>query len=176
MLEMRQEKGRALNTEPVTLESLYTRHATQVFRHAFFLLGSRDDAEDICQETFLRVFRAVDRFDPAGPALLSTWIFTIATRLCFDASRRERRRLAVVFDAPQGADRADAIAIGRALQRRVDRALLELPEHLRTAFALRVVGELSVKETAAALGVDEGTVKSRLARAREQLRTAIGEV
>ena len=138
--------------------------------------GRESRVEDVCQDCFLRVFRAIGRFDPAGPAKLSTWILTIATRLCFDEMRRDRVAHEPLADEVDGAPGSDAVAIERALRRRVESALAGLPPDLRATFVLRVTAELSIEETARVLGVDEGTVKSRLSRAREKLRVAVGEV
>ncbi len=135
--------------------------------------------EDVCQECFLRVFSSLRRFDPDGPARLSTWILTIATRLCLDELRRRRRtpEMLDVDDAGLASPAlGEAVVLEQALKRRVERALASLSPELRATFALRVTGELSVDDTARALGVDTGTVKSRLSRAREKLRAQIGEV
>ncbi len=144
------------------------------------MLGSRTLALDVCQETFLRVLSRLARFQAAGPARLSTWILTIASRLCIDEMRRQKRQAArqvvLTDDSMQSAELTDAHALRRALDARLQHALLSLPEELRVTFVLRVTGEFSVQQTAVALGVDEGTVKSRLSRARARLRETIGEV
>jgi RNA polymerase sigma-70 factor (ECF subfamily) len=133
--------------------------------------------EDVCQECFLKVFGALRRFDPEGPAKLSTWILTIATRLCLDELRSRQRFLHDELSDDLAAPAlTEPVALERALRRRIERALASLPPELRATFALRVTAELSVADTARALGVDEGTVKSRLSRARERLRAEIGEV
>ena len=136
--------------------------------------GRAHRVEDLCQECFLRVFRALPSFDPHGPARLSTWICTIATRLCLDELRRGRGRTEELpLDLATPALGESAAAHGQ-LRRRVELALESLPPDQRATFVLRVHGELSVEETAQALGVDEGTVKSRLSRARAQLRIMLG--
>lgn len=153
----------------------------RVFTLALRLLaGDRAAAEDCAQEAFLRAFKALAGFDPRGPARASTWLLTIATRVCLDESRRRRRR-PVELLAQAGVGHADPhdsheSAQARALGARVQRALAALPAEQREVFVLRVLCEHSEAETAAALGVETGTVKSRLSRARSSLRDALAEV
>jgi RNA polymerase sigma-70 factor, ECF subfamily len=143
------------------------------------MLGRDQQAlvEDIAQETFLRVFRNLRGWKSDGPAQLSTWIFTIAARLCIDELRKRQRR-GVVVDvehAPGVAARADALAVARNLSHRVESALRQLSDDQRTVFVMRVIEELPEREVAAALQIDEGTVKSRLSRARAHLRVLLAE-
>lgn len=148
--------------------------------HAFVLrmCGGNDAlADDMAQETFLRVFRSMHGFDFDGSARLSTWIFTIATRTVIDDRRRAWSRVLCSEDIQDVVDRApgpERYTEANLLRRRVDRALLDVAEPLRAAFVLRVFAELSEEETAAVLGVELGTVKSRLSRVRDHLRRAIG--
>ncbi len=135
--------------------------------------GRAHRVEDVCQECFLRVFRALPSFDPAGPARLSTWICTIATRLCLDELRRNRDRSEELSADLSTPALGESVAVQSQLRRRVELALESLPPEQRATFVLRVQAELSVEETAQALGVDQGTVKSRLSRARERLRTLL---
>lgn len=153
----------------------------RVFTLALRLLaGDRAAAEDCAQEAFLRAFTALSAFDPRGPARASTWLLTIATRVCLDESRRRRRR-PVEIQAHAGAAHAapqdsHESAQANALGARVQHALAALPAEQREVFVLRVLCEHSEAETAAALGVETGTVKSRLSRARASLRDALAEV
>lgn len=142
--------------------------------------GDRAQAEDCAQEAFARAFSALPGFELDGPARPSTWLFTIATRVCLDERRRRRRKPAELA-ADAGVDRADPrdpheAAQARALAARVERALVALPIEQRAVFVLRVLCEHSEQETAAALELDVGTVKSRLSRARAALRLALAEV
>lgn len=165
--------------------ALVLMYQTRVLTLCTRMLGDRARAEDAAQECFLKALSALGRFDPSGTARLSTWILTIAARTCLDELRRNRR-VHVSLDAldPHGPlanelaidDMAEPAALERALRKRVEKAVGELPEELRATFVLRVTGEMSVEETARALAVDEGTIKSRLSRARQRLREAIGEV
>jgi RNA polymerase sigma-70 factor (ECF subfamily) len=147
-------------------------------RPVFALLGRmlsrrRDVVEDLAQETFLRVFRALPSFDRAGPARLGTWILTIATRVAFDELKRKRlERVPLDDEISTKDDPIERRAIGRAIERAV--AALS-PDH-RAVFLLREYHGLGYEELARALEIDIGTVKSRLARARAALQAALDEV
>jgi RNA polymerase sigma-70 factor (ECF subfamily) len=129
--------------------------------------------EDIAQETFLRVFRALADWVPGGSARLSTWILTVATRAAIDELRKRHASgplVDVVDPAP-----SPPIEL-RSLGRAIERALGELVPDFRAVFVLREFHELSYDEIARALDIDVGTVKSRLSRARAELRIALAEV
>jgi RNA polymerase sigma-70 factor (ECF subfamily) len=138
------------------------------------------DAEDLMQETFLRVHGAIARFDPEGPATLGGFILTIARRLCRDRARAARVRLIDpdAFDAADG-DRPASGASPlvhleqRRLRGRILSAIFALPEEQRAAVALREWDGLSYEEIAVIEGVPVGTVRSRLSRAKETLRIAL---
>jgi RNA polymerase sigma-70 factor (ECF subfamily) len=129
--------------------------------------------EDVAQETFLRVFRALPDWDPRGSARLSTWILTVATRAAIDELRR-RPSITAPIDAV-GSAPPPPVEL-RSLARAIGRALGELVPEFRAVFVLREFHELSYEEIAAALDIDVGTVKSRLSRARAELRVALAEV
>jgi RNA polymerase sigma-70 factor (ECF subfamily) len=144
------------------------------------LRGYGDSAlvEDVAQETFLRVFKALPSFDRAGPARLSTWILTIASHRSIDELRRRRLETRSLdgtqTDVPAG-DRADENAERRMLAKLIDHAIEELSPEYRAAFVLREYHGLEYAEIAQALAIDLGTVKSRLNRARTRLREALLE-
>jgi len=127
--------------------------------------------EDVAQETFLRVFRHLDRFEADGRARLSTWILTIATRLCIDRLRAHRP--AESLDrAPPGmlvGERPHDGPIGAGLER----AIAALPPDWQAVFVLRVGHDMDYAEIGAALDIPVGTVRSRLSRARARLRTKL---
>lgn len=129
---------------------------------------ARHRAEDLTQETFVRVLRALPKFDPAGPASLSTWILTIATRLTLNELRRPES--AGLEREPQGRERADADSERKRLGDAIAAGMAELPDAQRAVLVLREYHELDYAEIAEALELDIGTVKSRLSRARAALR------
>lgn len=135
--------------------------------------------EDVAQETFLRVFRALPSFDRNGPARLSTWILTIASHRTIDELRK-RRIETRPFDPSSfevaAVDRADATAERMRLSRLITEAIEGLSPEYRAAFVLREYHGLEYSEIAQSLDIDLGTVKSRLNRARSRLRQALMEI
>lgn len=145
------------------------------------LRGYGDSAlvEDVAQETFLRVFRALPNFDRAGPARLSTWILTIACHRSIDELRRRRLEISPLEAGPGDVaanDRADENAERRMLARLIERAIDGLAPEYKATFVLRELHGLEYAEIAVILDIDLGTVKSRLNRARTRLRDALTEV
>jgi RNA polymerase sigma-70 factor (ECF subfamily) len=135
------------------------------------------DIEDVAQETFLRVYRALPKFESRGPGRLSKWILTIATRLALDELRRVRATPVGVVSGDELAsrDRTDGGVHGRALASALGDAVAALsPEH-RAVFVLREFHEFDYQDIAAALEIEIGTVKSRLARGRALLQHTLQE-
>ena len=169
---------RAQRGEPAACRALVERYQRPVFALLHRMLGERRDrVEDLAQDTFLQVFRALAGFAPLGPARLSTWILTIASRRAIDELRRSARASEVPLEeadpvAPVGADDG---ARRSALAAQVAAAVAALSPEFRAAFLLRVYHGLEYGEIARALDIDMGTVKSRLARARADVRRALGE-
>jgi len=138
--------------------------------------GDQIMVDDVIQDTFLGVFRALPRFSFDGEALLSTWIMTIARRTVIDDRRRAGRRARLAsslatMDPPVVGPGEHAEAT--AMRRQIDRALLDVSEDVQATFTLRVFCELSEAETAEVMGIDVGTVKSRVSRCRAHLRTCL---
>ena len=157
----------------------YKRPIFALLGRMFPARGDRPLVEDLAQETFLRVLRALPEFRRGGTTRLSTWILTIASHLAIDAMRRRRREHAPLsleaLEVP-GQDATGAEVERQLLARALARAIDGLsPEH-RAAFLLREYHELSYAEIAESLAIDLGTVKSRLNRARAALRLALAEV
>lgn len=129
---------------------------------------ARHRVEDLTQETFVRVLRALPKFDPAGPASLSTWILTIATRMTLNELRRPEP--AGLEREPEAAERADVDAERRRLGAAIASGVAQLPDQQRAVLVLREYHDLEYAEIADVLELDVGTVKSRLSRARAALR------
>jgi RNA polymerase sigma-70 factor (ECF subfamily) len=129
---------------------------------------ARHRVEDLVQETFVRVLRALPSFDPAGPATLQTWMLTIATRLALNELRRKEPEALVA--EPPARERTDAAAERQRLGAAISAGVAALPDTQRAVFVLREYHELDYLEIASVLELDLGTVKSRLARARGALR------
>ena len=173
--------ARAQRGEPAASRALVERYQRAVFSllgRMLFQSGREALVEDLAQETFLRAFRALPDFIPGGPARLSSWILTIATRLALDELRKRPPEAALPEEigAPAEATTPERAADQRRLERALVAAIAHLSPDHRAVFLLREMHELDYQEIARALEVDVGTVKSRLSRARERLRAALGEV
>lgn len=129
---------------------------------------ARHRVEDLVQETFVRVLRALPEFELTGPATLSTWMLTIATRLTLNELRKPE--LARLEAEPMGDDRSDASAERRELGRAIADGVAALPDAQRAVFVLREYHGLDYAEIARVLEIELDTVKSRLNRARAALR------
>jgi len=146
--------------------TLVRRHQRAVFGVCLRMLGRREDAEDVAQEVFLRLFRYLDRWDPSRP--LRPWLMTITANRCRTAlARRLKRKVLLPGDLnPPDLSTPPADA---ALAEEVQRAVDDLRDDHRAAFVLFHYEELSLQEVADALSRPEGTVKTWLHRARKQL-------
>jgi RNA polymerase sigma-70 factor (ECF subfamily) len=164
---------------------LVAEHQRMVVQLAMNLLGDRDEALDLSQEVFLRVFRTIHRF--RGQSSLRTWIYRIAVNQARNRHRFWRRRhradqvsldqhIAAHGEFQCGGESGpDRMLAQKLLAEQLQRALDQLPFDQRTAIVLREVDGLSYEEIAYSLGVAVGTVKSRLTRARQTLRLELRE-
>jgi len=153
---------------------LVGQHTRKVFGLAYRFSGRVDEAEDLTQEIFLKVFRSLEKFN--RDADFSTWLSSVARNYCIDhyrASKREREVLVedlVAFDlAPASSGNPHRVLEERDRSSFVRRGLEMLPEKLREAVVLRDLQGLSYQEMADRLRLPEGTVKSRINRGREEL-------
>lgn len=163
-------------------EQIVRSHWRKVFNVAYKFVGKHDEAEDLTQDIFLKIFRSLSTFDRR--ANFQTWLISVSRNLCIDHYRSVRKeRETVDRDLDAGDVTAVSKEVGpyaslelndrRALLRR---ALDELPPTLRTAVLLRDIRELSYQEIAAQLGLPEGTVKSRINRGRLELARQIRRI
>lgn len=165
---------------------LVNEHQRMVVQLAVNLLGDRDEALDLSQEVFLRVFRTIHRF--RGQSSLRTWIYRIAVNQARNRHRFWRRRhradqvsldqhIATHGELLSGVNSGpDRVLAQKELATQLQQALDGLPFDQRTAIVLREVDGLSYEEIAYSLGVAVGTVKSRLTRARQALRNELRAV
>ena len=147
------------------------QHPVHALIWRLFAGRARHRTEDLVQETFVRVLRALPQFDLAGPASLSTWILTIATRLALNELRRPEP--AVLDVELPGRDRTDHATERQQLGAAIAACVAALPEPQRVVLVLRDYHELDYDDIARMLELELGTVKSRLARARGALREAL---
>ena len=156
-------------------EEIVRRYQRRVYATAYRIVRRHEVADDVAQEAFIRAHRSLDRFDTRRP--FGPWICRIVANLAVNHVRSPQAREDALPDghaetpsAAAGPLQAILDAEARAM---LDRALGELPAEQRAVFCLRVFEELSYREIADALGIELGTVMSRLSRAREKLRDAL---
>ena len=166
---------RAADGEAEAWEPLVLAHQDAVFRLCYLLLGDPDEAEDVAQEAFLRAWNHLRRFDPARP--LRPWLLSIASNLASNRRRSAGRYVAALMrafrDAPVSARSIEERSTQKMESGELWKAVQSLSLPDQQIVYLRYFLELSVAETAQALSVPEGTVKSRLSRALEKLRGII---
>ena len=149
-------------------DELYTRHRQPLFNFILRLLQDAALAEDVFQETYMRVLENADRFKPRGK--FSTYLYTIAHNLCMDELRRQNTSIpAEQMAEPPVCDPHDHL-LKREDEEAAHQLLAALQPHLRAVVVLRVLHDYSQEETAKIVGVPVGTVKSRLHHALKQLR------
>ena len=158
-------------------EQIVREHSGRVYRLAYRLTGNRHDAEDLTQETFVRVFRSLHTY---SPGTFEGWLHRITTNLFLDmARRRQRVRIEPIGDDTERWTSSDLLATPERafesanLDHDVQRALDALPPEYRAAVVLCDIEGLSYEEIAVTLGIKLGTVRSRIHRARARLRVAL---
>jgi RNA polymerase sigma-70 factor (ECF subfamily) len=161
--------------DQVAWDQIVRQNWRKVFNVAYKFVGKHDEAEDLTQDIFLKIFKALNTFDRR--ANFQTWIISISRNLCIDhyrSVRKERQTIARDVDSndlqPVTLERGPyAQAEHQDLRAQLRQALETLPVTLRTAVVLRDLQELSYQEIADRLGLPEGTVKSRINRGRIEL-------
>ena len=166
---------RCLAGDQAAWDQIVRQHWRKVFNLAYKFVGRHDEAEDLTQDIFLKIFKALHTFDRR--ANFQTWLISISRNLCIDhyrSVRKERETMARDVDASQLApvsrERGPHSQLEQTdLKNLVKLALAELPPALRQAVVLRDLQEFSYQEIADQLGLPEGTVKSRINRGRLEL-------
>jgi len=165
---------RCLQQDEFAWQILVERHSHRVLNIAFQFTGRREEAEDLAQEIFLRVYRSLRRFDLSTNFL--PWLVRVSRNLCIDEYRSRAREKASLLGEEPDPERTPDHRPGplqnlqeKELQETVQRGLQKLSEELRTALILRDLQGFSYVEIAEALELPEGTVKSRIHRGRLEL-------
>jgi RNA polymerase sigma-70 factor (ECF subfamily) len=173
--------ARSIRGDTDSFNELILRWERPIYALAYRTIGREEDARDVCQETFLRAFRALPAF--RGQAKFSSWLYRIALNLCRDWQRRERR--APVVQAPEGVDLRDLAAAAepsesiedlvarKDLSRAVERLMGSLPEEQRTAVILKEYHGLTFQEIADLVGCPLSTVKTRVYQGLSVLRRGL---
>ncbi|MFH1144380.1 MAG: sigma-70 family RNA polymerase sigma factor [Candidatus Eisenbacteria bacterium] len=175
---------RSLRGDERAFEELISRYEAALYRLAWRMMGNAEEAHDVVQETFLRVFRSLDTFDQSRR--FSTWILRIATNLCIDRYRRRKVQL-LSIDVDDDDDERRPIVLaderqnpeemhGRtALAESIGRLMEHLPPIYRAILELRYKQDLAYEEIADVLEIPLGTVKARLHRAHHRLKELLVE-
>jgi RNA polymerase sigma-70 factor (ECF subfamily) len=171
---------RAAGGDPTAFQALVERHRSMVYRVAYQFAGNHDDAEDIAQDVFIKVYRSLDKF--RHDAQLSSWLYRIVMNACIDHHRRQSPAAATANgeeaeltllntpeDSPGPEERAYAGELGEVLEVEIAR----LPPGQRVVFVMRHHEGLKLSEIADALGLAQGTVKRQLHAAVHRLRHAL---
>ncbi len=168
--------------EEAAFDELVRRHRTRAFHIAYPLLANHEDATEVAQDAFVRVYQNIGEF--RGDAEFTTWLYQIVVNLARNKRRwwkRRGRQATVSLDDPiegqmaAAADGPDVAAMKAEFARSLSTKMAELPEKFREVLLLRNVEGMSYEQIAVMLNCSVGTVKSRIARARDQLREAMSE-
>jgi len=166
---------RCLSGDQAAWEAIVRQYRRKVFNTAYKFVGKHDEAEDLTQDIFLKIYKSLDTFDRR--ANFQTWLISVSRNLCIDHYRSVRKERETIDRGVDAADLSPASTeagpVAQLEQRdRVTllrQALAELPDTLRTAVVMRDLQELSYHEIAEKLQLPEGTVKSRINRGRTEL-------
>ena len=165
---------------------LVERYQDRVYHIVYGIVGNKDEAEDLSQEVFLRVYRFLHRFK--GKSRFYTWLYRLTVNVCLSARRKRKNEPGKIFsladsskysDDPGEIELADEsfsplkVLQNREMAETIKSAINSLSEVLKSTFVLREFEELSYEELTRVLQCSKGTIKSRLSRAREQLRRKI---
>jgi RNA polymerase sigma-70 factor, ECF subfamily len=164
--------------DPSAFETIARKHQDRVYNLCRYMLRDPRNAQDAAQDVFLKTYRALKDFRPG--ASLYTWIYRIAMNTCLDYRRKSRREEfssePLTGDLPSDEHSPHQLYESGEIRDSIQQALQKLPEKLRAAIVLREIEGLSYEEIAEVLHTSAGTVKSRIARAREQLRHLLRKI
>jgi len=166
---------------------LVRRYEGKVYALAYRIMGNREDASDVLQDTFIQVFKKIKDFE--GKSSFSTWLYRIAMNMCLMRKRKEKKAQIYSLDASLTTDEGEelkrqlidwsrdplATIENEELKNRLEQAISELPEQYRTVVLLRDVDGLSIKDVSEILKISVPNVKSRLHRGRLFLRNKLSD-
>ena len=172
---------KAQRGDPEAFEQLITPLEQLIWRICWHYTGNRESAEDCGQETMIRIWRSLDSY--RGDCALESWVYRIAANCCMDYLRKKKRDQSVSMEPmrEQGFDPADPSpgteeqVIAADEQKRLREAIPLLPEDQREALILTQLEKVPYEEAAKLLGVSEGTIKSRVNRAKARLKEILTE-
>ncbi len=173
------------NENNEAFEELIIRYQHKVYNTTFRMLGNHEDALDMAQETFIRVYKSLASFKKNSS--FSTWLFCITTNICRDELRKRQRKLKTlsisggeennkIILEDDEENNPEKISMSEELSTTIQEKVNQLPTEQKIVFVLREFQELSYLEIATILDISMGTVKSRLSRARQTLRRDLNEI
>lgn len=178
------EESKAGNTD--SFELLIAQHQKKVFNLAYRVLGNMEDANDVAQEALIKAYKGIKNFK--GKSSFSTWLYTIVNNTCIDFIRKNRKNNVIYLDKEyetekgsykmelsSNEDAPEEILEKKEVQNLVRQSINELSDDHKKVIILRDIQGFSYKEIAQILNCSEGTVKSRISRARENLKIIIEE-
>lgn len=177
---------KAAQGDAAAFEELVVRYQGQVYNLCLRMTADAEDAADLTQEAFVKVWKSLDTFQ--FDAAFSTWLYRLASNCCLDFLRSKKRRPTVsltmeteeedeqTLDVSDDAPTPEEAAISKEERETLRLAMQSIDAEQRQILTLRVVNDLSYSDIARVLGIREGTVKSRLSRARESLRKKLAEI
>ena len=172
--------------DEAAFNELITRHQGRVYNHALRLMGSTQDAEEVLQDTFLKVYRNLDRFEERSR--FSTWVYRIATNEALMRLRKASRKREIFLEDAKASDdvRGEEVrdfarsplddVMDQEISECLHEVLAELPEEYRVVFTMRDIDGLSNAEVAEVLEISVPAVKSRLHRSRLHLRNRLSRI
>ena len=170
--------------DPSAFEALVLRYQTQVYNLALRMVGNEADAQDLAQEAFVRAWRALSSFQFSSQ--FSTWLYRLTSNICIDFLRAQKKRkhisLTVLqddehqqWDMPDTKPLPEDKMIVSEEHEALAAAIASLDPEYRQVLILRIVDDCSYQQISQIMGIREGTVKSRLSRARDQLRKKLAQ-
>lgn len=178
--------NQALAGDRRAFSELVELYQHKIFHMSYRMLGNRTEAEDVGQETFLRVYANLSRYDESHK--FSTWIYRIATNLCIDRLRKRRATfsldqevagtegLDLYSQIPDKQKTPEAEVVTLELQREVQQAMDQLPVTYKTIMILRYIEDLSLQEISEIVSLPVTTIKTRIHRGREALKKLLIQV
>lgn len=170
------------NGDQSAFEEIVLASQDRIYNVCRRMLGNAHDAEDAAQDVFLKAYQAISRFEPG--ASLATWLYRIAVNTCIDYKRkpffeslfkRSDEGEEIMIDPPSEQPSPERLVESKQIEQTLQKSLGKLSDKLRTAIILKEIEGLSYEEIAEVLEISMGTVKSRIARAREELFDLMGE-
>jgi len=169
---------RFINGDLSGFENFVRKYQDRVYNLCRYMIRDPQDAQDAAQDVFLKAYKGIKGFNP--DASLYTWLYRIAVNTCLDYKRKSRRdtpkKQPLTEDLPSTEPLPAELYESREIRESIQFALQKLPEKQRAAIVLREIEGLSYEEIAEVLHTSAGTVKSRISRAREQLRHLLRKI